>query len=188
MYLSFAQFPSRFMSVAIRTGEAAPEVLEAARRVLAEVDPRLVPLAPASLAQRFADSVAPERATVCLVGGIGLAALLLAAVGLYGVVSYGTRRRVREIGIRMALGARTGDVLSLVLREGLVPVLAGAVAGSAGAFAAARLLRGSFYGLEGLDPLVLTANVGLLAAAALAALWQPARRAARTDPARVLSA
>jgi ABC-type antimicrobial peptide transport system permease subunit len=103
-------------------------------------------------------------------------------VGIYGVVAYGVAVRTRELGLRMALGARTGDVRRLVLRQGLAPVALGAAVGIAGALAAARALRGLLFGVGVADPVTLGAVTALLAAVAVAAIWVPARRATAVPP------
>jgi hypothetical protein len=111
--------------------------------------------------------------------GVGL---LLAALGLYGVLAYGVARRSREIGIRMAVGAQRGDVIRMVLRQGLVLAMAGAAAGTAGALAATRALKAFLFGVPAHDPLTLSAVLGVLGLTALLACWLPARRAAKVDP------
>lgn len=130
--------------------------------------------------------ISPERLMSSLLGVFGVVALLLAATGLYGVIAYVVSRRTREIGIRMAIGARTVDVVALVLREGIVMVLAGAAVGLALALAAARAIESILFGVASTDPLVFAGVVGLLVTAALAASLVPAVRAARLDPVRAL--
>ena len=117
-----------------------------------------------------------------LIGSFALVALGLAAIGIYGVVSYLVTQRAREIGIRMALGARAADVLGLVLREGMAPVVLGGAAGMLAALAATRALRSMLFGVTPLDPVSFAAALALLAAVALLACYLPARRATRVDP------
>ncbi|HXK01566.1 MAG TPA: FtsX-like permease family protein, partial [Verrucomicrobiae bacterium] len=117
-------------------------------------------------------------AMVSLFGGL---ALVLAVVGLYGVVAYGVARRTREIGIRTALGARPGAVLRMILREGLVMTLGGAAPGMLLAFGIGRLFGGVLYQVSPTDPVVFTLAPGVLIVCALLASWLPARRAARLD-------
>jgi len=115
-------------------------------------------------------------------------ALLLGVVGIYGVISYAVGRRTREIGIRLALGARAGQVTRRILRdEGRVTAL-GLVVGLAGAFALTRLMRSLLFGVSPTDPVSFAGAAGLLAIVALLATWVPARRSARIDPARTLRA
>ena len=104
------------------------------------------------------------------------------ALGIYGVIAYGVVQRTRELGIRMALGARSDDVLRLVLRQGMAPVVAGLVLGLGGAAAASRVLRGLLYGVGGTDPITYVGVAAFLAAVALLASYLPARRAALADP------
>jgi putative ABC transport system permease protein len=117
-----------------------------------------------------------------LVGSFAALAALLAAIGIYGVLSYAVRQRTREIGIRMSLGASRGRVLGEVLREGMRLAVLGLVVGIAGAFAAGRVLASLLSEVKPGDPLIFVATAGLLAVVALIACYLPARRAARLDP------
>ncbi|MDE3180419.1 MAG: FtsX-like permease family protein, partial [Acidobacteriota bacterium] len=121
-----------------------------------------------------------------LAGVIGLIGLMLAIVGVYGVVSYAASRRTHEIGIRMALGAQPGDILKTIFRQGLLIVVAGVVAGLFLSFLAARVLASYLVGISAYDPLTFVAVAALLAGVALLACYQPARRATRVDPAEAL--
>jgi ABC-type antimicrobial peptide transport system permease subunit len=112
----------------------------------------------------------------------GIVALILAAVGLYGVTAYTVNQRTNEIGVRMALGALYGNVLVLVLRQGLTMAGIGIAIGIAGAFGAARLLSSLLYGITPTDPLTFVIAPAVLLAVAAVACWIPARRAARIDP------
>jgi putative ABC transport system permease protein len=107
---------------------------------------------------------------------------LLAAVGVYGVIAWDVTQRTREIGVRMALGARPAEVLRMVFRRGLGLILAGLVSGVVAALGATRLLRSLLYGVEPADPATFAAIVLVLGSAAAAAIWLPARRATRVDP------
>jgi putative ABC transport system permease protein len=119
-------------------------------------------------------------AVACL--GFAATALVLAALGIYGVIAYGVVQRTRELGIRMALGARSDDVLRLVLRQGMAPVLAGLALGLCGAAVASRVLRGLLFGVGGIDPITYAGVAAFLATVALMASFLPARRAALADP------
>jgi putative ABC transport system permease protein len=133
-----------------------------------------------------AESTARRRFSTLLLGLFGALALVLAAVGIYGVNSCSVASRMHEIGVRFALGARRIDVVRLVLRRGMKPALAGVVAGLAGVTAFARLMSGLIYGVTPTDPLTVASTAGLLIVVALAACWLPALRAARIDPMIVL--
>jgi predicted lysophospholipase L1 biosynthesis ABC-type transport system permease subunit len=130
----------------------------------------------------LADSLSRPRLLALLLGLFAGLALLLAALGTYGVLAYSVAERHREIGVRMALGARREDVLGLVLRQGLLLVLAGEAAGIAGGLALARLLRGLLFEVGTGDPLAIGGSLLLLALVGLAAVALPAARAARVDP------
>jgi putative ABC transport system permease protein len=135
-----------------------------------------------TLGKVVADSTAYRRVTMFLMAGFAAAALLLAGVGLYGVVSYSVAQRTREIGVRLALGARGQDILGLVVRQGMLLTLAGLAVGLACAFALTRLIAGLLYGVTATDPVVYLAVSLLLAAVALLACFVPARRATKVDP------
>ncbi|HSL83150.1 MAG TPA: FtsX-like permease family protein, partial [Thermoanaerobaculia bacterium] len=142
----------------------------------------------ALLADRVHDSLAPQRFVTGLLAAFAGLALVLAAVGLYGVMAYAVGRRTREIGVRTALGARRGDVLALVLRQGAGLIVLGLALGALLAWGLARALAGLLYGVAPGDPVTFAGMAALLAVAALAATWLPARRAARLDPTEALRA
>ena len=182
IYLPFEQAPARSMVLTVSTTGDPLALIPAIRRALADVDPDL-PLADVStLEERKALTLARPRVNAAVLGGFALAALLLAAVGIYGVVAYGVVQRTRELGIRMALGAERGTLLRMVLRQGMAPVVGGMVLGLVGALAGGRLLRSLLFGVQAEDPGTLAAVTCFLVAVALAAMYLPARRAARSDP------
>jgi ABC-type antimicrobial peptide transport system permease subunit len=121
-----------------------------------------------------------------LLAAFGVLALALATVGIYGVIAYSVAGRTRELGLRIALGARPGGVLRLVFGQGFTIVGAGLVTGAAGAVAATRVLRAQLYEVTPADPVTLLAALAVLTAAATAAIWLPARRAARIAPMEAL--
>jgi putative ABC transport system permease protein len=131
---------------------------------------------------RVATSVAQRRMQMKVLGAFAAMAVLLEAVGIYGVMSYSVTQRSREIGIRLALGAARRDVTGLLLRQGLTMVAAGIALGLAGALLMTRVLRTLLFGVTPTDPFVFTAIVVLLSATACLATYVPARRAARLDP------
>ena len=128
------------------------------------------------------DSLAPQRLNMILLGIFAGIALSLAAVGIYGVMSYSVTQRTHEMGIRMALGAGSGDVVSLVLKNGMSFALAGVAIGAAVAFAVTRLMSGLLFGVSSRDPLTFAGISCLLTLVALVAAYMPARRATRVDP------
>src|SRR5262249_9333247 len=135
-----------------------------------------------TLEQYRADYLSNERLRAAMFGGFGLLALVLASLGLYGALSYSVAQRMQEIGVRMALGARTGDVLWLVVGAGIRLTAIGGALGLAGGFAAARVLKSLIYGVSPTDPLTFIAIALLLTLVALLACWIPARRATKVDP------
>jgi putative ABC transport system permease protein len=135
-----------------------------------------------TLDQYFVQSMAAPRFVTLLLGGFAGLALLLACVGIYGVISYIAVQRTHEIGIRMALGAQKGEILRMVIGRGLVPALAGLAIGIAGALRLTRLLSSLLYGVTPTDPLTFAAVSLILISVALLACYIPARRAAKVDP------
>jgi putative ABC transport system permease protein len=182
IYLPFNQAPTRSMVLAVRPEGDPASIVPAIRRSLAGIDPDLPLANVTTLEERKAASLARPRVNAAVLGGFALAALVLAAVGIYGVVAYGVVQRTRELGIRMALGAGGGLLLRMVIRQGMMPVLAGMALGLAGALAGGRLLRSLLFGVGPGDPGSFVAVTFFLVAVALAAIYLPARRAARSDP------
>src|SRR4030095_6615245 len=132
--------------------------------------------------QRAAASVAQFKLNSIIVTLFAGVALLLASIGIYAVIAYAVAQRTREIGIRMALGAASADVLRLVVRDGMAPAIIGVVLGAMGAFAVTRLIRSLLYGVSATDPIVFGLVAGMVVLVALCACWVPARRGARGDP------
>jgi predicted permease len=177
--------PNR-VSYAVRTsGDPAPLATHV-RTALHGIDPELPVERMRSMEQVLDDSVAPRRFQTMLVTAFGASSLLLACLGIYGVVSYGVTRRTAEMGVRMAVGAGSRELVAMLLRQGMTPVALGLLAGTAGAFAASRLIAGMVYGVGARDPATLAAVAALLALSALIACYVPARRASRVDPLRAL--
>jgi len=183
MYVPHLQNPERRMNVVIRTeAQDASQITPAARAAVKAFDANQIIWRAHTLEQLLGTSVAPRRFNMLLLGIFAGVALLLAAVGLYGVMSYSVSWRTQEIGIRMALGANRVDVLRLVVRQGMTMTLMGLALGLAGAFAMSRVLIGMLYGVSPTDPLTFTGVSIVLLAVALLACLIPARRATRVDP------
>ena len=186
VYLAAAQAPKPFMSIALRAAGDPAAILPEAVKIARAVDPDQPVYQARTLDQVRIASRAPQSLATLLLGGFALTALLLAAVGIYGVVAGGVSRRMREIGIRIALGASQRQILGQVLGEGLKLSLTGLAIGLVGALALTRLMATLLYGVKPGDPGAL-AGVGLLlAATAVLASYVPARRALKADPARSL--
>jgi putative ABC transport system permease protein len=186
IYFPQEQQPERFMTLLAR-GPAAPVSLAPAiRNVIRRLDPELPVAELRPMEEVLADSLKQPRFFSTLLGVFSALALLLAAIGVYGLIHFTTARRTREIGIRIALGGRPRDVFALVMGRGMAPVAAGALFGIAGGVTVGRLLRSLLYGVAVADPWSLAGAVVLLAAAALLACAIPARRAARLSPASAL--
>jgi putative ABC transport system permease protein len=184
MYLPESQFPLRAIDLAIRT--ANPGSAAAAVVAVHALDPDLPVLRLGSLEAIRADSISRQRFGMVLLAGFAGLALVLAAVGISSVLAYSVRRRRREIGIRIALGARTSDVLRMVIVQGLRPAILGMVIGVAGALALARVLSSLIFGIRATDPATFAAVALLLGAVAVVACLVPARRAAAVSPTTAL--
>jgi putative ABC transport system permease protein len=182
LYVSMYQTPGPRIFFAVRTAGDPAAVAVALRREVLSVDPSQ-PAETRTMEEVVSRSVAGPRFGTMLLGGFAGVGLLLAAIGLYGVVSYSVATRTREIGIRMALGAGPRQVLAGVLRHGMGMAGLGLVLGLAAALAAARLLGSMLYGVSAADPAVFAVVPVLLAAVALLASWLPGLRATRVDPA-----
>jgi putative ABC transport system permease protein len=157
------------LSAAIRDRARAPDPGEPVYQVVA-------------MNERLSDSFAPRRFQMVLFGAFAALALAIAAVGIYGVVSYAVSRRTHEIGIRMALGATPRDALKLVIRQGMLLALIGVGLGLAGALALTRVMRGLLFNMSATDPATFVGVALLLVAVALIASYIPARRATKVDP------
>ena len=188
LYLPLAQVSSRSLLIALRTSGDPLALTPALKHAVAGIDPNLALGRVATMDERVAGVLARPRVNALLLGGFAATALVLAALGIYGVIAYGVVQRTRELGIRMALGARSDDVLRLVLRQGMMPVLAGLALGLGGAAVASRVLRGLLFGVGGTDPIIYACVAAFLTAVALLASYLPARRAALADPVVALRA
>ena len=170
------------MTVEIRTSGETPAVLAQARQALVELDPDLAMLSPMTEREQFDQSISDERLLARLAIFFGMLAVILVATGLYGTLQYRVSRRTAEIGVRMALGARRGEVLWMVLRESLAESLAGVALGVPAAVTAAGLLRTMLFGLTPSDPVTLGGAAVVIAVVAVGASLIPERRAASVNP------
>jgi putative ABC transport system permease protein len=182
IYFPMAQFPTLFMSLAVRASGDPMQMVAAVRGQVWTVD-KDQPISNIETMERLiAKSVAPRRFNLLLLGVFALVGLALAAVGLYGVMSYTVTQRTREIGVRMAMGAQPGDVLRLVIGEGMKLAFIGALLGLGGALALTRLLKTLLFDVSATDPLTFIVIAAVLIIVALLACWIPAQRATKVDP------
>src|SRR3954468_23421787 len=175
------------VALVVRTAGDPAAVAGDVRRAVLAVDPRLPVFDLVTMEEIRASLSATTRFNMLLLTALGIIGLLLAAVGIYGVIAYFVSQRTQEIGVRMALGATEGKVLSLVVWQAMRPVLLGLVVGVAGAAAAGRAVAGLLFGVSATDPATFAGVILVLAAAALLASWLPAKRAARVEPSRALA-
>ena len=188
IFLPQSQQPNNFMTVLLRSSGRPASLAPSIRATIRSLDPEL-PVAEIQPMDRVvADSLKRPRFFSTLLGLFAGLALLLAAIGVYGVVNSSTVRRTREVGIRIALGARPADIVRNVVSRGMLPVAAGAATGLAGSFVAGRLLKSLLFGRTPVDAVALLGAVFLLVTTALIACAIPARRAAKIDPLRALRA
>jgi predicted permease len=182
MYLPLAESPANNVGVVAR-GTLPPRALMAAMRdAVRAVDPEQPVFNIRMLDDVISSAIAPRRVNTLLITIFGTLALVLAALGVYGVIAYGVAQRTRELGIRIALGAQRNDVISLIAREGIWLALAGIVLGLGGAFALTRVMASLVYGVEVTDPVAFALAPLVLLAIALGAALLPARRATRVNP------
>jgi predicted permease len=182
VYLPFGQSYGATATVHVRSSEDLARVVQAMREELRALDPNVPLAAPGSLEERIRMTLLPQRIGATLIGIFGLLGLLLAAVGLYGILAYSVSRRTREFGVRIALGARGRNVLAMVLREGALLLAVGLGVGLVLALGAARLLGGLVVGISATDPATFLGAVVVLGAVAFFASYLPARRATKVDP------
>jgi putative ABC transport system permease protein len=181
-YIPFRQNPIRGMNLVVSSSVAPSALTAAIRAEVRKIDPE-IPVSRVSMMEKLLnESVAQPRFRTFLVGIFSAVAMLLAAIGIYGVVAYSVSQRTQEIGIRMALGARRSDVLRLVVRHGMRLTLAGVALGVLGALALTRLTANLLFGVGATDPVTFAAISILLICVALLACYIPARRASRLDP------
>jgi predicted permease len=193
IYLPMAQIPDKDLKrgglggdVFIRQRSAGSANLATLRSRMVEFNSELVLHNPENMEKSVADSISSKRFTMTLLGVFAFLALLLASIGIYGVLSYMVGQRTKEIGVRMALGAQKFDVLRMVMRDGARMTLIGVILGFVGALALTRLMRTMLYGVRPTDPLTFISVAALLCIIAMVACYVPARRAMRVDPIEAL--
>jgi putative ABC transport system permease protein len=169
------------ISVIVRTAGNLPGLIAVVRGEIQQLDPHL-PLATGTLVEKLSLPLLPARIVASILGGFGLLALALAAIGIYGVMSYAVAQRTHEIGVRMALGAQKADVLKLIIGQGVVLTLMGVGIGLAAALALTRVMKSLLFGVSATDPLTFILIAPLLTFVALLACFVPARRATKVDP------
>lgn len=182
IYLPLSQNYQPDMTLLVRTAGDPAALLVTLRNEMNQVNKAVAVFSVQMMRETIADQLAVDRMIAVLLSVFGGAALLLAAIGIYGVMGYAVAQRTREIGIRVALGAERGDIMRLIVRRGLMLTVIGAAIGLALAFALTRALKSLLFGVSATDPLTFSAVVTLLIAVAMLACYFPARRATRVDP------
>ncbi len=186
VYVPYRQNRMSSLTLLVGARDNAMALLPAIRETLRHIDPEL-PLAEVTTMERvLADSMAGRRFPMLLLAALGLCAVVLAAIGIYGVTAYSVAQRTAEFGVRMALGAQPRDIIGLLLRGNAVLFAAGAALGIAIGLAATRLLAGLLFGVTAADPATFAGAATLLGLVTMAACYLPARRATRGDPMRAL--
>lgn len=182
VYFPLLQRPNNNLSLAVRTAAEPTNLTAAIRQELQKLDPNLPVFGVTTMAQQVARQTTQARCTTWLLSIFGAVALLLSAVGIYSVMAYAVEQRKHEVGIRLALGARVGDVLKLVLKQGMRLALLGVAVGLGAALALTQLMKGLLFGVAAVDPLTYTGIALLLTTVALLACLIPAWRATKVDP------
>ncbi|HKQ93853.1 MAG TPA: ABC transporter permease [Blastocatellia bacterium] len=181
-YEPYTQQPFSFMTLVVRTAGDPTNLTSAIRNQILSIDKEQPVSGIRTLEQRVSTSIAQQRFSMLLLGVFAAVAMVLAAVGIYGVLSYAAAQRTHEIGIRMALGARAGNVLKMVIGQGMKLALAGVALGSGAALALTQLMKRLLFGVTAADPMTYVVIALSLSLVALFACWIPARRAAKVDP------
>ncbi len=182
MYIPYTQDVFSSMWVVVRAKGEPTQLSAAARQAVRDIDGTLPAFAMTPLADVVSESIAQRRFSMLLIGVFGAIALVLAAVGLYGVVSYSVSQRTQEIGLRMAIGADRRDVLRLIVGGGMKLAVIGVVIGVAGALALSKVIATMLFELTPMDLVSYSGTVTVLLAVAMVACYVPARRAMRVDP------
>jgi predicted permease len=183
IYTPFGRMPLSHSALAVRSAGIDPlDLVAAIKHEVAAINPNVPASEIATLNDRLSHRVAPRRINTILVTAFGALALILAAVGIYGVMSHSVTARTHEFGIRMALGAQPRDVLKLAVKQGMTLALSGMAIGLTASFALTRLMKSLLFGVGATDPLTFAAIVSLLTIVVFLACWIPARRATKVDP------
>jgi putative ABC transport system permease protein len=170
------------MFAVMRTSLPDESAIGLARGAVRQLDPTLPVFDVKTMSERIAGSLAPRRLAMAVLAGFAALSLVLALLGIYGVISYSTAQRTQEIGIRVALGARPQDVIRMILRSGLALAVIGLAAGTLLFVGASRAVGSLLYGIGARDPLTILGGIIVLSAIAMVASYIPARRASRVDP------
>jgi predicted permease len=186
IYIPYWQSPWWRVNFLVRSSQATAALAPSIRRAIWNVDPQVAIPTLKSLDQQVSDSVSTQRFQTILLSSFGAAALLLALLGIYGVLAYSVSLRQQEFGIRIALGCEKSSLMTLVARQAALPVAGGILAGLALAFAASRYVHSLLYETSAADPVAIAGSIALLVVAALLAALIPARRAAQVEPMQVL--
>jgi predicted permease len=181
VYVNLFQRPEPWITITMLTDADTQLVTGTARRILAELNPEIPPRF-RTFSEIYAASLGARRFNLILIAFFGIVALLLATAGVFGVMAYSVSRRTREIGVRIALGARSQDVLTMILNQGMRTIVVGIVIGLAGSLVLTRTLSSLLFGVTATDPVTFAAVIALLIATALLACYIPARRATKVDP------
>jgi putative ABC transport system permease protein len=182
IYHPHEQFPIGTMFLVVRSTQDASMLRAGIVKEIRDLDPELPAYEFKTMEQRLSDSLSRRRFSTFLLGVFAIVAVLLAAIGLYGVMAYSVTQRTQEIGIRMALGAEPGTIMSMIVRHSLILVIVGLLIGLVGALAVTRVMSSLLFGVSATDKLTFAGPSLILIAVALLASYFPARRAARVDP------
>jgi predicted permease len=182
IYFSSLQRTPRTQIILVRAAGDVALVMPAIRREVQSLDPQLPLFRVTTLSAELGNTLNQPRFQATLLAGFAAIALLLASIGIYGVTSHAVSQRTQEVGIRMAMGAQRSTVRALILRQHVMPAIAGIAIGLAGAFALSRFLSSLLFGIRAVDPLTYAAVTAALIAVAVTACWVPASRAMRVDP------
>jgi putative ABC transport system permease protein len=186
LYLPYLQVPSRLMSLVLRTSGPSLALAESVRQIVSSLDNQQPVTEVKTMEKLLSDTISPQALDSTLLGSFAALAVILAAIGIYGVISYTVEQRTHEIGIRLALGAQPRDVVRMIVRHGVGLALLGAALGLIAAFALTRLLAGAFFGVSSFAPEPTAIAVLLLIFIAFVSCYIPARRATRVDPLQAL--